>query len=125
VEDHDDVRGLALAGLAGYGYSAHGVRSGMEALQFCREFPGEIDLVLTDVVMPDMNGREVARRVAQLRPASRILYMSGYTDNVIVHQGILDPGIEYLQKPFTPESLARKVREVLGRSTGPGSGESA
>jgi two-component system cell cycle sensor histidine kinase/response regulator CckA len=118
VEDHGDVRGLAVAGLAGYGYSAHGVSSGLEALQFCREFPGEIHLVLTDVVMADMNGREVARQVAQLRPASRILYMSGYTNNVIVHQGILDTGVEYLQKPFTPESLARKIREVLGRSTG-------
>jgi two-component system, cell cycle sensor histidine kinase and response regulator CckA len=118
VEDHDDVRRLALAGLAAYGYSAHGARSGMEALQFCREFPGQIDLVLTDVVMADMNGREVARQVAQLRPASRILYMSGYTNNVIVHQGILDAGVEYLQKPFTPESLARKIREILGGSTG-------
>ena len=117
VEDQAEVRALALTGLAHFGYAAHGVGSGKEALQFCREFPGEIHLVVTDVVMPEMNGREVARQVAQLRPKSRILFMSGYTTNVIGHQGILDADIEYLQKPFTPDSLARKVREVLGRAS--------
>jgi two-component system, cell cycle sensor histidine kinase and response regulator CckA len=118
VEDQADVRAVALAGLAAFGYSPHAVATGREALQFCRDFDGEIHLLLTDVVMPDMNGREVARQVAQLRPGIRVLYMSGYTSNVIVHQGILDSGIEYLQKPFTPESLARRIREVLGGSTG-------
>jgi two-component system, cell cycle sensor histidine kinase and response regulator CckA len=116
VEDQDEVRRLAVTGLSRYGYSAHGVSSGAEALQFCREFPGDIHIVVTDVVMPDMNGREVARQVACLRPESRIVFMSGYTTNVIVHRGILDEDVEYLQKPFTSDSLARKVREVLERT---------
>jgi len=73
--------------------------------------------VVTDVVMPDMNGQEVARQVALLRPESRIVFMSGYTDDVIAHRGVLDAGVEYLQKPFTPESLARKIREILAKGT--------
>jgi len=116
VEDQAEVRTLATTGLAHFGYSAHGVSAGQEALQFCREFPGDIHVVVTDVVMPDMNGREVARRVLELRPKARILFMSGYTTNVIVHQGILDADVEYLQKPFTPDSLARKVRKLLART---------
>jgi two-component system cell cycle sensor histidine kinase/response regulator CckA len=118
VEDYPEVRALALSGLASFGYSAHGVSSGQQAIDFCRDFPGAIHLVLTDVVMTDMNGREVANRIAQVRPDSRILFMSGYTANVIAHHGVLDSGVEYLQKPFTPESLARRVREVLGPCEG-------
>jgi two-component system cell cycle sensor histidine kinase/response regulator CckA len=114
VEDQADVRALAVSGLAHYGYAAHGVASGAEALRFCREFNGGIDAVVTDVVMPEMNGREVARQVAELRPNARILFVSGYTTNLIVHDGTLEAGVEYLQKPFTPESLARKIRELLG-----------
>jgi PAS domain S-box-containing protein len=116
VEDQDDVRRLAVTGLSRHGYSAHGVSSGAEALRFCREFSGVIHIVVTDVVMPDMNGREVARQVAHLRPEARIVFMSGYTTNVVVHRGILDEDVEYLQKPFTSDSLARKVREVLERT---------
>jgi two-component system, cell cycle sensor histidine kinase and response regulator CckA len=84
-------------------------------LAFCRQFPGNIDLVVTDVVMPDMNGRQVARQIAQLRPKARILFMSGYTADVIAHHGVLDADVEYLQKPFTPDSLARKIREILAQ----------
>jgi len=114
VEDQVEVRTLALTGLASFGYAAHVAGTGKEALAFCQEFPGRIDLVVTDVVMPDMNGREVANQIAQLRPDARVLFMSGYTTDVIAHQGVLEPGVEYLQKPFTPDSLARKIREVLG-----------
>jgi two-component system, cell cycle sensor histidine kinase and response regulator CckA len=113
VEDEDEVRKLTLTGLAGFGYTVHGASTGKEALAFCRDFPGTIHLILTDVVMTDMNGREVAKQVALVRPDARILFMSGYTANVIAHQGVLDPDVHYLQKPFTPDSLARKVREVL------------
>jgi len=113
IEDQPEVRALAVNGLSQFGYLVRGVGSGAEALAFCREFQGDIHLVVTDVVMPDMNGREVARRVAELRPKARILFMSGHTTNVIAHRGVLDRDIEYLQKPFTPEILARKVRELL------------
>jgi CheY-like chemotaxis protein len=115
VEDQPEVRALAVTGLASFGYHVHGVGTGREAVNFCREFPGHIHLVVTDVVMPDMNGREVAMQVLGLRPGSLILFMSGYTTNVIVHRGVLDENVEYLQKPFTPDLLARKVREVIGR----------
>src|SRR5258708_37806457 len=77
VEDQVEVQRLALAGLAVFGYAAHGASTGNEALAFCSEFAGNIDVVVTDVVMRDMNGREVARQVAQLRPKARILFMSG------------------------------------------------
>jgi CheY-like chemotaxis protein len=113
VEDQAEVRTLALTGLSGFGYSAHGASTGKEALAFCHEFAGNIDVIITDVVMPDMNGREVARQIAQIRPKARILFMSGYTADAIAHRGVLDADIEYLQKPFTPDSLARKIRETL------------
>jgi PAS domain S-box-containing protein len=113
VEDQVEVRTLAMAGLAVFGYSVHGAGTGKEALAFCHEFTGDIDLVVTDVVMPDMNGREVARQITLLRPKARILFVSGYTADVIAHRGVLDTGVEYLPKPFTPDSLARKIREVL------------
>ncbi len=113
VEDEEEVRKLALVGLASFGYSVYGAGSGREALAFCRDFSQTIDMVVTDVVMTDMNGREVATQISVVRPNASILFMSGYTANVIAHRGVLDAGVQYLQKPFTPESLARKVREVL------------
>ncbi len=113
VEDQTEVRALALAGLASFGYSAYGSATGEEALAFCREFDGEIHVVVTDVVMPDMNGKEVARQLAQVRPQARILFMSGYTSDVIAHRGVLEGDVDYMQKPFTPESLARRIREIL------------
>jgi two-component system, cell cycle sensor histidine kinase and response regulator CckA len=115
VEDYAEVLAVALSGLAGFGYSVHGARTGRQALAFCHEFPGAIHLVVTDVVMTDMNGRQVANQITQICPDARILFMSGYTANVIAHHGVLDAGVEYLPKPFTPESLARRVREVLDR----------
>jgi len=120
VEDQVEVQRLALAGLAVFGYAAHGASTGNEALAFCSEFAGNIDVVVTDVVMPDMNGREVARQVAQLRPEARILFMSGYTADVIAHRGVLDADVDYLPKPFTPDSLARKIREILANKTDAG-----
>ena len=88
------------------------------AVEMAKSHPGPIHLLLTDVVMPGMSGRELAGRVQQLRPELKVLYVSGYTSNAIVERGILLPGIAFLQKPFTREALARKGREVLsGRET--------
>ena len=79
----------------------------------CESFPGPIHLLLTDVVMPFMNGRAVAERLRQLKPEMRVLYMSGYTENAIAHRGQLDADAEFIGKPFTRKALARKVQEVL------------
>ena len=115
VEDQADIRKLAQQILEGYGYQVLTAANGGEALLQAERHVGPIQLMLTDVVMPRMTGRELADRLKPLRPAMKVLYMSGYTDNVVVHRGIVDLGVAYLQKPFTPVGLAAKVREVLVR----------
>ncbi len=112
VEDEIMVRTLARDVLALYGYQVLTANS-EEAEALCRSHQGEIDMLLTDVVMPVISGRELAERLALVRPHMKVLYMSGYTDNIIVHHGVLKPGIAFLQKPFTPDALTRKVRSVL------------
>ena len=89
-----------------------------EALRLIDGFGGRIHLLLTDVVMPKMSGRELASRLAPARPDMKVLYMSGYTDDAILHHGVLDPGLAFMPKPFTPAALASKVREVLESSQG-------
>lgn len=113
VEDEDVVRGLARKILEGNGYRVLDASGGDEAARLCREHPEPIHLLLTDVVMPKTSGKEVARQLTLLRPELRVLYMSGYTDEAIVHHGILDSSVEFIEKPFSPTSLSRKVREVL------------
>ena len=113
VEDQDEVRRVAQAILRRYGYHVIEARNAGEALLTCERHPRTIHLLLTDVVMPQLSGRELAERLAAVRPEMKVLYMSGYTENVIVHHGILDSGIAYLQKPIVPDLLARRVREVL------------
>jgi PAS domain S-box-containing protein len=112
VEDQDEVRSLAVTVLERYGYRVLSAAGGEEALVLAKGFPGSIHLLLTDIVMPGMNGRALATQLTAQR-TMRVLFMSGYTETAIAHRGILDPGLEYIQKPFTPESLAEKVREVL------------
>jgi two-component system, cell cycle sensor histidine kinase and response regulator CckA len=128
VEDDHTVRGLAGEMLEMNGYTVLVARDGREALDLVRRHRRSIHLLLTDVVMPQMSGRELAEGIASIHPGIRVLYMSGYTDGVIAHHGVLEAGVAYLQKPFTADFLARKVREVLdagaGRARG-GAGDGA
>ena len=96
-----------------HGYNVLDARQGDEALAFVARHVGPIHLLITDVVMPQMSGRELVQRIADTGVHVRTLYMSGYADHAIVKNGILEPGTAFLQKPFSPDALARKVRDVL------------
>jgi CheY-like chemotaxis protein len=120
VEDDRTVRVLASEMLELNGYTVLQARDGREALELVRRHGHPIHLLLTDVVMPQMSGRKLAEGIASVHPGIRVLYMSGYTDGVIAHHGVLDAGVAYLQKPFTADLLARKVREVLDQPAGRG-----
>jgi PAS domain S-box-containing protein len=113
VEDEEAVRELARTVLSAQGYTILEADSPERAEVLAREHNGNIDLLLTDVVMPGTSGRELARRLTAGAPKLRVLFMSGYTDNVIAQGGVLEPGVSFLQKPFSPRALAAKVREVL------------
>jgi two-component system cell cycle sensor histidine kinase/response regulator CckA len=113
VEDEDAVRTLTRRILEGFGYSILEARKGEAALELARRHSQPIHLLLTDVVMPDMGGPELAERMRRVRPDTKVLFMSGYTDDAVVRHGIIANGVHFLQKPFTPEALARKVRETL------------
>ena len=113
VEDDEPVRELAREILEMNGYTVHSACNGMEALAFCEKWSEPIDMLATDLVMPQLGGRDLARRVSELRPGLKVLFLSGYTDSAVMHQGLLEPGAFFLQKPFTPAMLAHKVREVL------------
>jgi two-component system cell cycle sensor histidine kinase/response regulator CckA len=113
VEDEEVIRHLVQKVLKANGYTVLVAASGRDAERVAGEHDGPIHLLVTDVVLPGMNGREVAQRLTAARAAIRVLYLSGYTDEVIVHHGVLEPGVAFLQKPFTPAVLGRKVREVL------------
>jgi PAS domain S-box-containing protein len=114
VEDEEEVRKLTVQVLRGQGYTVLEASTGEEALKVAKETGGDgIGLLLTDVVMPGISGPELARSLEPLLPKIKVLYMSGYTDNAIVHHGVLDEEVNYIQKPFTLSSLARKVREIL------------
>jgi len=115
VEDEDQVREVAGAILRAAGFHVLMAATPAEAILLCEGSPERIDLVLTDVIMPKMNGRQLAERILSLRPEVRMLFMSGYTDDMILHNGILELGASFIQKPVTPDSLTRKVRDVLDR----------
>jgi two-component system cell cycle sensor histidine kinase/response regulator CckA len=113
VEDEDVVREMATEILRDSGYRVLEAKHGPDALVLEKQHSGEIDLMLTDVVMPQMSGRELAEQLTPLRRDMKVLYMSGYTDDAIVHHGVLEEGTAFIGKPFTPTALARKVREIL------------
>jgi PAS domain S-box-containing protein len=113
VEDDDQLRRLAHRALAAQGYVVLEADRGATALDLARRHKGAIDLLLTDVVMPDTNGRKLADALRAMRPGLRVLFMSGYPDGAISKHGILEHGVAYLAKPFTTEAITRKVREVL------------
>jgi len=122
VEDEDEVRRVAMRILTANGYSVLEARDGKEALEIAAAHSGPIHILVTDVVMPGMNGRELATLLHLKRPEMPALYVSGYTDHAIVRNGQLEPGLAFLQKPFTPDALARKVREVLDQEKLPAHG---
>jgi PAS domain S-box-containing protein len=116
VEDEEEVRNLAVLILRKQGYRVLDAIQGGDALLICEKHPGPIHLMVTDVVMPGMAGPELALRLKSLHPEMKVLFMSGYSDDAIVHHGVISKGAEFIQKPFTLDGLARKVREILDRS---------
>ncbi len=114
VEDEEAVRALVRNVLKERGYRVMEASRGQDALELAEQYWGQIDLLVTDVVMPQMSGHELARRLANLHPQIKVLYISGYADNPDWYRGGPNSGVAFLQKPFSPEALAHKVREVLG-----------
>ena len=117
VEDQGEVLRVMRRGLEALGYTVLAAKGGPEALALAARHEGPIHLLVTDVVMPGMNGRDLALGLAATRPDTKVLYVSGYSDQSIVHQGLLSPGVAFLQKPFAPDALARKIRDTLKIAT--------
>ena len=115
VEDFEEVRQLAAEVLERQGYKVLQAANGEETLDICKKHGGQIHLMVTDVVMPGMSGRELADRIKSFHPEVKVLYTSGYADDTIIHYGVRRDGVNFIQKPFTMEGLARKVREALDR----------
>jgi CheY-like chemotaxis protein len=113
VEDEEQLLDLAKSSLEVYGYTVHTAKSPGDAIVLCERSAKKFDLLITDVVMPGMNGKELSERLHSVKPGMKVIFMSGYTADVVAHRGILDERVDFLQKPFTPLMLARKVREVL------------
>jgi len=115
VEDEPMILGLCKTLLEELGYEVLTARTPSEAIDLAEKHAGKIHLLITDVVMPEMNGRDLAKHLLALYPGLKSLFMSGYTANVIAHRGMLEHGIHFMQKPFSMEVLSTKVREALGR----------
>jgi CheY-like chemotaxis protein len=117
VEDDDAVRRMTREFLKIKGYTVIEARSAANAIQIMEERNQEIELVLTDVLMPGMKGRELVERLMQIRSNMKVLYMSAYTEDAAINIGVLNPGTEFIEKPFGPDDLANKIREVLARAS--------
>jgi two-component system cell cycle sensor histidine kinase/response regulator CckA len=113
VEDDDAVRSLTQIVLQSYGYHVLDARNGADAIRTAENFPGTIDLLVTDVVLPDCGGRQIADHLVSKQPSLKVLYVSGYTDEAVVRHGVLEEDENFLQKPFVPNGLLQKVRDVL------------
>ncbi len=113
VEDDERLRKVVRTILGQFGYTVLEKENGLEAIDFVSTYTGAIDLVIADVVMPKMNGRQAADRIKSLCPGIKVLFMSGYTDNAIVHHGVLKDGLNFIEKPFSPGSLLQKIRYIL------------
>jgi CheY-like chemotaxis protein len=113
LEDDQTVRDMAVRILKRLGYDVLVAADGEEALDLAGQRAGDVDLLMSDVVMPGMNGRELAERLQRRDPRLRVLYTSGYTENTIAHHGVLEQGLRFIGKPYTPQALARKLREIL------------
>jgi len=113
VEDQESVRSFVKAALRHHGYQVIHAGDGDQALSVANLHSRQIDLLLTDVVMPGLNGRELSERLKELRGNLKVLFISGYTADVFAQRGILDPGVAFLHKPFSQEELVQKVREIL------------
>ena len=118
VEDDEKVRALVQVLLERHGYMVIAAKQGQDALRVAQDSTTTIDLLLTDTIMPGMSGTELAHQVLALRPAIKVLYMSGYTD-----KAVWEPGFAFLQKPFTPQTLTRKVHDILNADSQPSSTE--
>ena len=114
VEDEESVRQLIRETLQAKGYKVVEAENGEAGVAAAAKHPGKIDMIITDVVMPGMGGREMVKNLAKSRPETKVLYLSGYTEDAIVNEGTIESGTAFLQKPFTLQNLSRKVREVLG-----------
>jgi DNA-binding NtrC family response regulator len=112
VEDNKTVKEMTAQLLIRLGYKMYVSESSRDALRYAKNHP--FDLLLTDVIMPEMTGVELYKKIAKTQPGIKVLYMSGYTDNVIAHHGVLDDGIKFLQKPFSTKALAEKLDEIFG-----------
>ena len=113
TEDEPAVLALTAKQLDALGYTVLEARTPDAALRISEQYPGEVDLLITDVIMPDMNGRDLSRQLSSGRPRIKNLFMSGYTADVIAHHGVLEEGVHFIQKPFSATDLAVKVRKVL------------
>ena len=118
VEDEASVLRLALRILEKLWYTVLTSESPGEAVNIDRDYAGTIHLLMTDVVLPEMSGKDLAGKIMEIRPEVRTLFMSGYTADAITHHGVLDEGVQFIEKPFTPDSLARRVREAMGSENG-------
>jgi len=117
AEDEAAVRGLVRVVLESAGYFVLEACDGREALDVARDHEGRVDLLVTDVIMPGMNGRDLSRALRQDRPDIRVLFTSGYTDSVVVQAGLLSPATSFLQKPFAPATLLEVIRDLLDRNS--------